>query len=80
MGAEKALVLGLVSFFACGMAWIIVQPILDVFMPMFIAAGGAAAFVGGLLTTVFDYYAVLGLVLVLVSMFVGAMKDTEVTA
>lgn len=80
MSAVRAFLYGLLSFFACGFAWLLFDPVLNAFLPMFITAGGTAGFVGGLLETVLEYYPILAIVLVLVSMFVGAMQGNEAGA
>lgn len=77
MSAVRAFLYGLLSFFVCGFAWLLVEPIFSVFVPMFMEAGGTAAFVGGLLATVFKYYPVLVIILICIGMFVGAMRDNE---
>jgi hypothetical protein len=75
MSAIRAFTYGLLSFFVCGFAWLIFEPILSAFMPLFTTAGGTAGFVGGLLATVLDYYAILAVILVLAAMLMGAMQE-----
>ena len=75
MSAVRAFLYGLLSFFICGFAWLLFEPVFNAFMPMFSTAGGTAGFVGGILTTVFEYYPILATVLVLISMFIGAMQN-----
>lgn len=77
MSAVRAFLYGLVSFFVCGFAWLLVEPIFGAFMPLFTSAGGTAGFVGGLLSTAMEYYPILATILILVAMFVGAMQNTE---
>lgn len=80
MSAVRAFLYGLLSFFACGFAWLLFDPVLGAFMPLFSSAGGTAGFVGGLLSTAMEYYPILATILILVAMFVGAMQNNEAGA
>jgi len=77
MSAEKAFLYGLISLFACGFAWIIMEPILSTFMPIFALAGGKSAFVAGILSTAFDYSPILAIIMIAVGVFMGAMRDVQ---
>lgn len=80
MSAVRAFLYGIVSFFVCGFAWLLMEPVLGAFMPLFSSARGTAGFVGGLLSTALEYYPILAAVLVLISMFIGAMQNNEAGA
>jgi len=44
-------------------------------LPLFLAAGGITALIGGWISTAQEHYAILALVLIIASTFSGAMRE-----
>lgn len=77
MGAEKAFVYGIRAFFGCGIAYLVIQMVTDPMFEMLRAAGGQAAQVAGWVGTAMSYYAIFYIVVIVISIFVGAYKNED---
>jgi len=51
------------------------EPVMHFILPLFLAAGGITALIGGWISTAQQHYAILALLMIIASTFSGAMRE-----